>query len=442
MRRTALVLVACLLGAGCSSVAGSNPRKVSAVFPTASQLFVGSEVRVLGIEVGHVTAIVPQGDTVRVDMEVAADRPLPADVGAALVPVSLLGERIIQLEPPYTGGERFKGGTIPIERTAVPAEVDQVLRSFQSFAAALDEKVLAELIDTAAETLDGQGPGLNRLIGQGADTVEVLADASGELNALVTELGQLNTTLATRDEKIGRTIERLSTVMQTFAEEKDDIIASVANLRRLTQELRPLVDEHTDPLIRDLEVLTTSLSTVDRNLIQVRDTYAGSRRLTEVMAREVSNFEDGQAKLNNRGEQLGSVIELRLIERLEGVCIRLEISECAKDEFWEPKLPDITCLTGDDCEAEQASLGDALAIALQKMPPEGRRAMARDVQRRRQQPAQEPAARPRQPKQAPAPPRAPLPVPEPTSEPIEPPLPLPDPRLDSLDGRSPIGGSS
>jgi len=439
MRRIAMVVIACLLAAGCSGAAADKPRKVSAIFPTTSQLFVGSEVRVLGVEVGHVTAIVPQGDTVRVDMEVANDRPLPADVGAVLVPVSLLGERIVQLEPPYTGGPRFQGGTIPIERTAVPAEVDQVLRSFQSFASALDEKVLAELIDTAAETLEGQGPGLNRLIGQGADTVEILADASDELNALVAELGELNSTLARRDEKIGRTLERLSTVMRTFAEEKDDIIGSIANLRRLTAELRPLVDEHTDPLIRDLEVLTTSLSTVNRNLDRVAGTYRGSRRLFAVMAQEVTLWEDGQAKLNNRGEQLPSVIELRLVERLEGLCIRLNIDECANDAFWEPKLPDITCLSGDDCAREQASLGDALALALRELPPEGRKALARDVRRRRAQTDLEPthatpAPRPRQPRQ-------PLEVPDPQPE-QAPQLPLPDPRLDSLDTSAVLGGGS
>ena len=436
MRPLVLLLTACLLAAGCGGSATGGQQKVSAIFPTASQLFVGSEVRVLGVPVGRVSGLTPLGDVVRVDMEVDGDRPLPSDVQAALVPVTLLGERVIQLDPPYTGGPKFDGGTIPIERTAVPAEVDQVLRSFQEFASALDERVLAELIDTAAETLDGQGEGLNTLVGQGADTIEILADASGELNALVDELGELNATLATRDEKIGRTLERLSVVMQTFAEEKDDIIGSISELRRLTEELRPLVDEHTDPLIDDLEVLTTTLSTVNRNLDQVSDTYAAGKRLTGEFGKRVHDFDDGMVKLNNKGEELVAAIELRLVERLVGLCIRLDIDECGGSSFWRERLPAVTCLSGEVCLQARASLSDALVAALAELPEEGKRKLARDVERRSRQ--QERAPRRSPDNEEPARP-TPLDVPEPTPDRT---LPLPDPRLDDLDASLDTSGVS
>ena len=44
-----------LLAAGCGGAASGAQRKVSAIFPTASQLFVGSEVRVLGVKVGRLS---------------------------------------------------------------------------------------------------------------------------------------------------------------------------------------------------------------------------------------------------------------------------------------------------------------------------------------------------------------------------------------------------
>src|SRR3712207_7459522 len=47
---------------------------------SASNLFVGSEVRVLGLPVGKISAITPQGDVVKVDMAIDAGRKLPADV--------------------------------------------------------------------------------------------------------------------------------------------------------------------------------------------------------------------------------------------------------------------------------------------------------------------------------------------------------------------------
>jgi virulence factor Mce-like protein len=440
-RLCAIVLLLGIVASGCGSQP-SGARQISAVFPRASSVFVGSEVRVLGVQVGKITEITPEGDTVRVDMELAADQPLPADVGAALVPTSLLGERVIQLEPPYTDGPEFTDDVIPMERTALPAEVDEVLRSFQSFAAALDEKVLAELIDTAAVTLEGQGPGLNRLIDQGAETVQVLDSASGDLNGLVAELGQLNETLATRDQKIGRTLERLSDVMRLFAEEKGNIIGSIDELRRFTAELRPLVDEHTDPLVRDLEVLATTLSTVDRNLGRVAETITSSERLLKRFAPLVGDYENGRTDLYNLTDQLFNVLALRLADRLEGVCLRLGLKECASSEFWQGHIPAITCVGDEDaCSRQQTTMGDALAAALGQLPEESRRKIARDVRRRaneseREQAEQEQPKRKRKKTSAPEP----LPKPTPKPAPSMPPLPLPDPRLDTLDNEPVLGG--
>ena len=431
LRRTALALVICLVALGCAPSGGPEARTISAVFPRASNLFVGSEVRVLGVQVGKITDIVPEGDTVRVAMEVSGEQPLPEGVSAALVPTSLLGERVIQLEPPYTGGPKFTDDVIPIDRTALPAEVDEVLRSFQAFAAALDEKVLAELIDTAAETLEGQGSGLNNLIDQGAETVEILDESSGDLNGLVSELGQLNETLATRDEKIGRTLEQLSEVMQLFAEEKGNIIGSIEELRRFTAELRPLVDEHTDPLVRDLEVLATSFSTIDRNMDRVKETIHASEKLTKRFAPLVADYENGRTNLYNLTDQLANVLSLRLAQRLEGVCRRLDINGCDTTEFWQGHIPAVTCIGGDACTKSQTSLGEALAAALKELPGDGRERLVRDVRRRanaaerQEQKATEQRKRNRTNDTEK---RARKVVPEPEDIP----LPLPDPRLDTL----------
>lgn len=448
LRAVAAALVVCVLAGGCAMLERTQQRTVSAIMPSASNLFEGSEVRVLGLQVGQVTAITPQGDTIRVDMSVDAEQELPADVEAHLVPVTLLGERILQLEPPYTGGPSLEdGGVIPLERARTPAEVDEVLRSFDNFLSALDEQTLAELIDTATETFSGQGPGLNRLVDQGAETVEVLSDASGDLNAFVTEFADLNETLATRDEKIGRTLERLSTVMVTLAEEKGEIIEGIGNLRRLNSELRPLLDEHTDPLIRDLEILTTTLSTVNRNLGRLEDTYAGSRRLTADFGPQVHEYEEGRVALNNRGEPLFEAIQLRLQDRLTGLCIRLGIAECADFEFWAPVVPILTCLEeqDSDCEEGKKGLADALAEALGALPEDARDELARQArqeQRRRQQSEtqqQQPRQRQRQ-RAEPEPEPSPTPS-ERASERRAPlPLPSPDPRLDRLRRSSPTGG--
>jgi phospholipid/cholesterol/gamma-HCH transport system substrate-binding protein len=428
----AVLLVLGLLSTACTALGAAERTTITAYFAGTNNLFVGSEVRILGLQVGEVTEIEPVGEVVRVEFFVDGDRELPADVRAELHPTSLLGERFVRLTPTYDSGPTFPdGGEIPLERTSTPVDVDDVLRSFENWLRSLDRDVLANLIDTLADTFAGQGEGLNQLLDQGSESVRVLADSSEDLNALVVEFAELNETLATRDQVIGRTLERFSVVLQTLVEERDQIIASIANLRRLTVELRPLLDDHSDPLLRDLEVLATTLSTVERNLDRVGELIRGGRTLFEGAGRAFE-YDTGRIALNNQFGPLPEAVALRVTDRLVGLCLRLGVDECASTEFFEPIIGTILCNEGPSCLENEAILQDYLVHALGSAPPEVLEQLVEE-------------ARAAEAEEAPDPEPAPEPEPEPevTDEPedpdgLRPPslpeggrLPLPDPRLDS-----------
>lgn len=415
----AAVLVATACG-------GQRPadQELSAVFTNTNNLFVGSEVRVLGLKVGEVTAIVPDGEDVRVDMRVDHDRPVPADATAHLTPVSLIGERFVQLAPAYTGGPELAGGAvIGPDRTTVPADVDEVLASFEHFLEGLDPATLADLVDEVARTIAGQGDGLNALIAGGADTVRVLSDAAEDLTAVVAALGDLNTTLATRDQQIGPFLGDFRTVLQTLSEEKPQIIDGLGNLQRLTLELRPLLDDHTDPLVGDLEVLATTLSTVDRNLDNLGALALQAGRLFEGIGQAVE-FPQARIPLQNQTEELTTIIEQRLTERLAGVCVRLELDECADPAFFEPHMTALQCGPEDPgCAGDRARLGEALRAAVGALPDAAREELEAEARAGQEAEAADPSS-PAAPPEATAPP--------PAAEPDRRLLPAPDPRLDDL----------
>lgn len=368
LRLLAGLLAAGLLATACAAGTGSD-REVTAVFTGTNNLFVGSEVRVLGLRVGEVAAITPVGDHVSVELRVDADRPLPAGVGAHLTPVSLIGERFVQLDPPYTGGPELPAdATIGLERTSVPADVDEVLASLEHFLEGLDPHALAELVDTLATTIAGQGDGLNRLIEGGAQTVRVLSDASEDLTAIVAELADLNAMLATRDERIGPLLADFRTVLRTLNGEKAEIIEGLANLQRLTLELRPLLEDHTDPLVTDLEVLATTLSTVERNLERVGDLALQARRLFAGMGGAIE-YPQARIPLQNQTGELTTMIEQRLAERFAGVCVRLDFAGCAQPEFFAPHIAAASC-DGEEpaCAQGRSRFGDALRAAVGALP--------------------------------------------------------------------------
>ncbi len=94
----ALVLVA-LVGAYLLLRPGAETRTVTAHFSRAVSLYEDTEVRILGVPVGQVTAVVPEGDTIRVEMEYDAEYDVPADAQAVIVTPTLTADRFIQLTP-------------------------------------------------------------------------------------------------------------------------------------------------------------------------------------------------------------------------------------------------------------------------------------------------------------------------------------------------------
>ena len=130
---------------------------VSGDFSRAVGVFPGSDVRVLGVHVGTVTAVEPRGETVRITLEVDEDVKVPASAQAAIVAPSLVSDRYVQLLPAYTSGAVMQdGGRIPRERTAVPVELDRITQSLDDLMVALGpegankEGALTRVLDTGA----------------------------------------------------------------------------------------------------------------------------------------------------------------------------------------------------------------------------------------------------------------------------------------------------
>ena len=71
-------------------------------------------------------------------MTVNSGVPVPADAKAVVVAASVVSDRYIQLTPAYTGGPQLADdAVIPVSRTAVPVEVDQIYTSLNRLAQAL-----------------------------------------------------------------------------------------------------------------------------------------------------------------------------------------------------------------------------------------------------------------------------------------------------------------
>lgn len=252
-------------------------RTVTGYFTNASAVFEGNEVRVLGVPVGRITSVEPAGQVVRVEMVVEDSVPVPADANAVVVSPSLVTGRYVQLTPPYTGGPRMADGAeVPLQRTAVPLGVDDLTRTVTELSTVLGpdgvnrDGSLSDLLDVAAQNLDGNGQAVNDTIGDLARVSDTLAGSREDLFGTVTELQSFVSTVEANDAQVAELNRRLADVSGFLAGERDDLGAALRELSFALGDVAAFVQDNRAVLRSDVDRLTE----VTQVLVQQRDALA------------------------------------------------------------------------------------------------------------------------------------------------------------------------
>ena len=267
-RALAALLTAGLVLPGCGIIGGDGTYEVVAYFPRAVSLYESGAVQVLGLPAGEVADIEIVGDEVKVTLAVDSDVPLPADVRAAIAPQSLIGERRIQLFPPFQQGDELAvdGHEIPIEDTVVPVEPDEALASLKEFLDALDPEGAGRLIDNAAASLDGQGAQLGSALDELSGLVGNIEDNDEAVIGIAERFDDFTSTLLTRESQLAEVLDDFAVVADVLAEERDEIEALVSGLADLSGDGLDLVSEHAVRLRTDVEIVRRLTESIEQNL--------------------------------------------------------------------------------------------------------------------------------------------------------------------------------
>ena len=238
--------------------------RVSALFDRAVGLYTGSSVRVLGVRVGEITGVTPQGANVRVDMLVDPGVRIPATAGAVVVAPSLVSDRYVQLTPAYkTGPTLASGAVIPRNRTATPMEIDDLYGSIDELSTALGPRganakgALSGLLDTAAKNLDGNGKNLHDTIGELADLSRTLDDSKGNLFATLRNLQSFTTALADSDKQLNDFYQRLGDVTGFLARDSGDLGSALSSLASSLGDVQRFVERNKNGLTTNVDKLAS-----------------------------------------------------------------------------------------------------------------------------------------------------------------------------------------
>lgn len=258
-----LIIVAVLAAAAFTMFRSEDRKYLTASFPRTVSLYEGSDVRVLGVAIGQVESIEPNGTSVKVKMWYDADVDVPEDAEAVIISPSIVGDRFVQLTPVYADGPKLKdGATLDMTRTSTPLELDDIYQSLDDLTVALgpeganSDGALSELLSTTAENFGGQGKQFNQTIHDLGKLTGTLENNKEELFGTAAELEGFINTLAKNDKVVRDFNSAMSSVSTLLAGERQELSASLKNLAAAMTDVHGFVKENRALLTKNIHGLT------------------------------------------------------------------------------------------------------------------------------------------------------------------------------------------
>ena len=257
-----------------------KPKTITAYFTSTTAVYPGDEVRVSGVKVGKIRSIRPEGTQVKMVMNVDRDVPIPADAKAVIVAQNLVAARYVELAPAYrtSGPTMPDNAVIPVDRTAVPVEWDEVKTQLMRLATDLGPSSqvstpsVARFIDSAADALAGNGDKLRQTLAQLSGVGRILADGSGNIVDIIKGLQTFVAALRDSNTQIVQFEDRLATLTSVLNDSRSDLDAALKNLSvavgDVTRFIHETRDKTSEQVLRLADV-TQSLADHKRDLEQL-----------------------------------------------------------------------------------------------------------------------------------------------------------------------------
>ncbi len=255
-----------------------NKTRVTAYFANTNGLFVGDEVRILGVPVGLIETIEPQPERAKVTFYVDDKYDVPADVNAVIMSPSLVPVRAIQLTPVYKGGATLADeSVIPEERTAVPVEFDDFREQLERLADTLQPtqpggvSTLGALINTAADNLRGEGPNIRDTVIKLSQAFSALGDKSADIFTTFKNLSILVSALEDSRDLLRQLNGNLASVTGVVANDSNEIGNAVTGINDVVDDLNGFLAENRESLGTTSDKLASVSQFLVDNIGQIKE---------------------------------------------------------------------------------------------------------------------------------------------------------------------------
>ena len=233
-----------------------------AYFPETLALYPGDKVQIMGVRVGAIDKIEPDGDQMRVTLHYSNDYQVPANATASILNPSLVASRTIQLSPPYTGGAVLKdGAVIPIERTRVPVEWDQLRESINGLLRDLGPTAqqpkgpFGDVLEAAGDNLANKGKQIHDTLNGLSEALSALNEGRGDFVGITHSLAQFVRALYQNDQQFVELNDDLAEFTDWYTKSDNDLADMVKRIDDVLATARKFIGDNKSVLVHDVNNL-------------------------------------------------------------------------------------------------------------------------------------------------------------------------------------------
>jgi phospholipid/cholesterol/gamma-HCH transport system substrate-binding protein len=250
-RLVALVGVAAVvLSLGLSACGGSKGLTVKARFDDVADLSPGAPVMMADTRIGKVDSIELDRNLALVTMSVDPAARVPQGVIARVRRTSLLGERIVDFVVPGNlpqDAPPLKDGAV-ITDTVVRPDLEDLVKSGSAALAPVAASEVATLVDEGAKGFGPSGQNIRTLLGNLRDIVHAYNGATGDIEAVIGSMNQLNTTLAAHAREQGLSVVNSERALRSLRSQMPALREAVKQLDRLSIAGQSIMHAHADEM--------------------------------------------------------------------------------------------------------------------------------------------------------------------------------------------------
>jgi phospholipid/cholesterol/gamma-HCH transport system substrate-binding protein len=261
------------------STAAINRTNAVAYFDNSNGIFVGDEVRILGVPVGKIDKIEPQPGRVKISFWFDDKYKVPADAKAVILSPSLVTSRAVQLTPAYTNGPQMANDTvIPEDRTAVPVEWDDFRQQLQRLTDTLQPtepggvSTLGAFVNTTADNLRGQGANIRDTVIKLSQAFSALGDHSNDLISTIKNLSILVSALQNSTDLVRQLNQNLASVTGLLANDPNEVGHAVSDLNDVVGDVQGFVADNKESLGTTSDKLASVTTALYQSLDDIKQT--------------------------------------------------------------------------------------------------------------------------------------------------------------------------